>query len=379
MRGQCHSRFDQRIQRICCTSETKTDGKHNRKMPNVALWKLSCYKSNLCRSWNRKENFQAIRIGGLWNQRTCKNSKAHVEASLLWLFVEHGNRLCQTCLFAAGPPPSCTERTAYFLPRGFPSSKNVSSFHMILLMEGIAPVDVVDIRVSIGSYTSQVVQDFFHQQYESFCHTPSPNSRLPHRQSGGRRPRLCCKLLPWAMLAVVPKRRKHRGSCLSKIWSSQHQQLPSPSRKFARGTFMMPCPCQHDCARVSTLLYGGSIFNLKSHVYVLVTSWSVHNASDHPFMRQTGQVAHCHLLNAQKMNISNQKVTKNSLFPAAVDLSFQLSVVVRSTEAVSVHAFLTYLISSWWGGNTGIVDGRDRCSGISRSAPHMHKSYLKLS
>ena len=137
MRGQCHSRFDQRIQRKFCTSETKTDGKHNRKMPNVALWKLSCYKSNLSRSWNRKENFQAIRIGGLWNQRACKNSKAHVEASLLWLFVEHGNRLCQTCLFAAGPPPSCTERTAYFLPRGLPSSKNVSSFHMILLMEGI--------------------------------------------------------------------------------------------------------------------------------------------------------------------------------------------------------------------------------------------------
>ena len=74
-------------------------------------------------------------------------------------------------------------------------------------------------------------------------HTRSPNSQLPHRQLGGRRPRLCCKLLPWAMLAVVLKRRKHRGSCLSKIWSSQqHQQLPSPSRKFACGTFMMPCP-----------------------------------------------------------------------------------------------------------------------------------------
>ena len=66
--------------------------------------------------------------------------------------------------------------------------------------------------------------------------------------------------------------------------------------------------------------------------------------------RQTGQVTHCHLLNAQKMNISNQKVTKNSLFPAAVDLSFQLSVVVRSTEAVSVHAFLTlpHLIMVGW-------------------------------
>ena len=65
-------------------------------------------------------------------------------------------------------------------------------------------------------------------------------------------------------------------------------------------------PCQHDPARVNTLLYGlENLSSIWNHKFVVVTRWSVHNASDHPFMRQTGQVAHCHLLNAQKMKIPN--------------------------------------------------------------------------
>ena len=44
-------------------------------------------------------------------------------------------------------------------------------FHNLLLMEkNPAPVDMVNIPLFAGFHTCQVVQDFFHQQYDSVGH-----------------------------------------------------------------------------------------------------------------------------------------------------------------------------------------------------------------
>lgn len=44
-----------------------------------------------------KKTFKLLDLVDFETNEHIKNSKAHVETSLLWLFVEHGNRLCQTC------------------------------------------------------------------------------------------------------------------------------------------------------------------------------------------------------------------------------------------------------------------------------------------
>ena len=57
---------------------------------------------------------------------------------------------------------------------------------MVLLREkNPAPVDMVNLTLFTGFYTSQVVQDFFHQQYHPQIHHPKSSTKLTPKKRGG--------------------------------------------------------------------------------------------------------------------------------------------------------------------------------------------------
>ena len=113
-----------------------------------------------------------------WNLKNAGFPKGSISFSMFRIYVNlrgvSRHVFWKTTFFTSAPPSriiNCVSHPAASDFGGFkkPKLRHRKKKHInpIPTVDGRnpAPVDVVDIPVFIGFYTSQVVQDFFHQQY----------------------------------------------------------------------------------------------------------------------------------------------------------------------------------------------------------------------